>query len=130
MVTIYLAGPIKNVPDDGRIWRNDVKIQYLNTEFYDPVAHLDATEQTVDPETVVSCDKGGINQSDAVLVGYEDVQSVGTPMEAMYAYERDLPIALWVRDDTTIADLSYWYRHHSFPTQDLQQAMDYLEHKL
>ncbi len=126
---IYLAGPIKNVADNGRIWRNDVKLQYLNKEFYDPLTHLDATEQDIDSETIVKCDKGGINQSDAVLVGYEAVESVGTPMEVMYAYERDLPIALWVRDDTKVADLSDWYRFHTFPTQHLEQAVDYLEYK-
>lgn len=124
---IYLAGPIKEVSDNGAIWRNTIKTNYLDKQFYDPLAHLNATEQEVDSERIVKCDKAGINESDAVLVGYQSVQSVGTPMEVMYAYERDLPIALWVRDDTKIADLSDWYRFHTFPTQDVQQALDYLE---
>jgi nucleoside 2-deoxyribosyltransferase len=124
---IYLAGPIKEAADNGAIWRNTLKVNHLDKQFYDPLAHLDATTQDVDSETVVKADKAGLNECDGVLVGYRDVQSVGTPMEVMYAYERDLPIALWVRDDTKIAGLSDWYRYHTFPTQDVDQALDYLE---
>jgi len=62
---------------------------------------------------LVETDKDLLRESDGVLVGYSAVRSVGTPMEVMWAYERDYPVAVWLRDNTSYDDLSPWYRYHA-----------------
>jgi len=127
MVTIYLAGPITNAEDNGRIWRNEIQMAHTGYDFYNPLAHIDATKEDVDPTQVVEQDRAAIRQSDAVLVGFTDVRMWGTPMEVEYAYQLDKPVALWVRDDTPIDDLPLWAEETTYPTKNRQEALDYLE---
>jgi len=129
--TIYLAGPVANVEDGGAAWRERLTEEYqhdTSIEFLDPLAKYNAPaddlriidgvsdaddEETVGADEIVRSDKQLILGSDALLVGYEAVQSVGTPMEVMFAHARDIPIAVWIRDETLREKLSPWYRHHA-----------------
>jgi len=55
-----------------------------------------------------------LRNSDAVLVGYERSHgSVGTPMEVLYAFERDKPVSLCIQDDTMHHEIPAWYRYHA-----------------
>ena len=141
--TIYLAGPVAAIDDGGAAWRDDVEsycgdLMNINNPLSKYNAPLDGLE-IVDSETyggnntvsvadIVENDKQLINESDGILVGYSDVQSVGTPMEVMWAYERDIPTVLWIRDETEERDLSPWYRYHvDYITDQLPIALHTLE---
>jgi len=128
--TIYLAGPVQYAPRGGGGWREWVEQEFDNEryEFLNPLekynvsaddleivagrSHPDS-EETVGVREIVERDKGLIRDADGVLVGYSPRRSIGTPMEVMYAYAREIPTALWVRDDTDIEALSPWYRYHT-----------------
>ena len=85
-------------------------------------------DNTVSVEEIVEGDKELLRQSDAVLVGYSAVRSIGTPMEVMWARERDMPVALWIRDGTAVDELSPWYRYHATAmTNSLPLALDQLD---
>lgn len=139
--TIYLAGPVAAYDDGGRAWRQDV-IQTFGDEyeFRSPLSWYNAPADEldiVDPPTdgdgevsvreLVEMDKRLIRESDAVLVGYEDVQSIGTPMEVQYAYGRHIPVAIWNRDGTSHEDMSPWYRYHATIWPNVDRALDSLE---
>lgn len=139
--TVYLAGPVAAYDDGGAGWREDViklfsdEYQFRNPldKYNVPLDELEIVPQranrkgTVGVKTLVEGDKQLLQESDAVLVGYTDVQSIGTPMEVMWARERDYPVALWIRDETGFADLSPWYRYHATATtKDLTRALEYL----
>jgi hypothetical protein len=127
--TIYLAGPVQHVDGGGADWREQVQEFYADEyDFRDPLSKYNVpaddltivdgvsnpeNDATVGVEEIVERDKGLLKESDGVLVGYSAVQSVGTPMEVMWAHERGYPIALWVRDDTEFGGLSPWYRYHA-----------------
>jgi len=142
--TIYLAGPVAAYDDGGAAWRAWIKDQFPDVDFRDPLAKynvpvedltITATETPFEGEisvdTLVESDKELLRVSDGVLVGYTDVQSVGTPMEVMWARERDYPVALWVRDDTAFDELSPWYRHHvTACTTDVELAIAHLTERV
>ena len=142
--TIYLAGPVAAYDDGGADWREAVSEVYGEEfDFRNPLdkynVPLDKLEivprdADVDGEGEVSVtelveeDKRLLRESDAVLVGYSAVRSIGTPMEVMWARERDYPVALWVRDGTDFADLSPWYQYHATATTEyIDRAMEYLD---
>lgn len=124
---VYLAGPVNNVEDGGKSWRDTVKESYEDVpfvEFRDPLDKYNVSvedltivdeEPSGDDEVavskLVSSDKFMIKDSDVLFIGYEPVQSIGTPMEVMWAYERDYPIGMWLRGHE-YDDLSPWYKHH------------------
>lgn len=144
--TVYLAGPVQAKDDGGASWRNTVKQRFDDGyEFRDPLnkynvpvedltvvsTESDSTHNTVTVGEIVDGDKDLLSQSDAVLVGYDRVRSIGTPMEVMWAYERDYPIAIWIRDDTDVIDMSPWYRHHAdVIVPDVVTALENLEVRL
>jgi len=127
--TIYLAGPVGHVPDGGEEWREMLIDHYGDRyDLRDPLADynvpadgldvVDGVSNPDNPETIgvtelVETDKTLLDESDGVLVGYKRVLSIGTPMEVMWAREREYPVALWIRDDTEFEELSPWYRYHS-----------------
>ena len=138
--TIYLAGPVANADGGGAAWRERLEEQYGHdggVEFLNPLDKYNAPadgltivagvsdpddDETVGVDEIVRSDKQLILGADAVLVGYEAVQSVGTPMEVMFAREREMPVAIWVRDETLREELSPWYRHHSSCVTNLPRA--------
>ena len=127
--TIYLAGPVASLEDGGASWRQDLVDEYAEDDdvhFENPVAKYNVPAGDVDivpsesddpgevtPGEIVEADKSMLRESDGVLVGYSDVQSIGTPMEVMWAHERDVPVVIWIRDDTLYGELSPWYRYHA-----------------
>ncbi|MFC7323302.1 hypothetical protein ACFQMF_01780 [Halorubrum rutilum] len=145
--TVYLAGPVAALDDGGAEWRERVGRDY--GEQYDfqnplakynvPVEDLTVVDGVSDPDDhttvgadeIVTNDKAKLLASDAVLVGYVDTQSIGTPMEVMYAFEREMPVAIWIRDDTDIMDLSPWYLHHaSAITNSVEMALGRLDREV
>jgi len=132
--TLYLAGPVAALDDGGASWREEITTVFArdyNVQFNNPVAKYNAPAGDVEivsgasddpsevtPEEIVDADKDLLRESDGVLVGYSDVQSVGTPMEVMWASERDLPVVIWIRDGTSHSELSPWYRHHATVVTD------------
>jgi len=126
--TVYLAGPVAALDDGGASWREEITEAYAEDDvhFKNPVAKYNVPAGDVEivsvesdhprevtPEEIVEADKEMLRESDGVLVGYSDVQSIGTPMEVMWAFERDIPVVIWIRDGTPHSELSPWYRHHA-----------------
>jgi len=144
--TIYLAGPVMSMDDGGAGWREDVEA-YCGDAFetrnplskYNlPVDDLQVVDDAshggdavVSVSEIVETDKHLLAESDAVLVGYSKVHSIGTPMEVMWAYERDMPIVLWSRDFTPRSQLSPWYRYHvDHVVSDLPIALQAIKDEL
>ena len=141
--TIYLAGPVMSLEDGGASWREDVEaycgdaIDTRNplSKYNIPVEQLTVVDgdsgnddRTVSVSQIVENDKRLLDESDGVLVGYSAVRSIGTPMEVMWAYERDMPVVLWSRDETPLRELSPWYRYHvDHVTPTLSIALHTLE---
>lgn len=144
--TIYLAGPVMNLDDGGAGWREDVIENYDDQfQFNNPLGKynvpaesltvVDGTsgdsDHTVGVDEIVTGDKELLRDSDAVLVGYEAVRSIGTPMEVMWAFERDYPVAIWIRDSTPIDELSPWFQYHATAmTNSLQMALSHLDRQV
>ncbi|MFO7745651.1 MAG: hypothetical protein R6V36_09735 [Psychroflexus sp.] len=125
--TVYLAGPIAH-SDTAASWREAVAQDLpAGVEARDPLARFDARPSeipivdgkvapmadAVSVADIVETDKHLLAESDGVLVGFESVRSAGTPMEVMWAHEREMPIVVWVRDGTPIDTISPWYRYHA-----------------
>ena len=126
--TLYLAGPVAALDDGGAGWRDELVDAYADADvgFANPLDHLNAPAEDVDivpyesndpsevtPDEIVENDKEMLRESDGVLVGYSRERQIGTPMEVMWAHERDVPVVIWVRDETLYGDLSPWYRYHA-----------------
>lgn len=128
MPTVYLAGPIRKHPDGGKMWRDTIIDQYGRYfDFRNPLDRYDVPnddltvideeppkndDSIISVDQIVDGDKADIHASDGLFVGYFDVMSIGTPMEVMFAHDRDMPVVLCVMDETNPVDLSPWYRHH------------------
>lgn len=142
--TIYLAGPVAAYQDGGASWRDEITGFFADDyDFRDPLAKynipagdLDVVDghsnpdnpETVGVDEVVENDLRLIDESDGLLVGYTDVPSTGTPMEVMYARERDMPVALWVRDETDFEALPIWYRYHATAlTTNVEMGLRHVE---
>ena len=124
--TLYLAGPVAHVDDHGVGWRETVAETAHSFETANPldkynvgldgleiVHHAPPLEEgEATPAQIVTNDKRLIDESDAILVGYEAVRMTGTPMEVQYAFGTGKPTVLWVRDDTDPEALSPWWHHH------------------
>jgi len=144
--TIYLAGPVMSMADGGAGWREDLSERFGDAyEFKNPLAKYNIPvddieivdgashggDEAVSVSEIVETDKHLLAESDAVLVGYSAVRSIGTPMEVMWAHEREMPVALWLRDNTDYADLSPWYRYHAgLVTNDVLMALGGLDRRI
>ena len=107
--TVYLAGPVMSMDDGGAGWREDVEAycgEALETrnplsKYNIPVGDLQVVDSanhggdnTVSVSEIVENDKHLLAESDAVLVGYSQVHSIGTPMEVVQALNRVF-VATW-----------------------------------
>ena len=144
--TVYLAGPVMSMDDGGAGWRTDVEIEHGHlydfknplSKYNVPVDGLDVVadgthggDNAVSVSEIVEGDKHLLAESDAVLVGYSAVRSIGTPMEVMWAFERDMPIAIWTRDGTDPSELSPWYRYHAdIITNSVELALGGLDRRV
>jgi nucleoside 2-deoxyribosyltransferase len=138
--TLYLAGPVAALDDGGASWRDDLIAAHDEVAFANPLDHLNAPADDIDivsyesddpsevtPEEVVEADKDLLRESDGVLVGYSRERQIGTPMEVMWAFERDVPVVIWIRDETLYSELSPWYRYHADAvTTSRRQAVESL----
>ena len=108
-LTIYLSGPIDHCNEDEiHGWRENVKKALPRCEWRDP---NDREYDMTNPTSyipLVEYDKQDIDESNLVLV-YPWKHGVGTPMECMYAWDRNKYI-LVVSDNEQI---SPWWRYHS-----------------
>lgn len=126
--SIYLAGPVRDAPDGGKEWRERLQERFGDeyelvnplSKYNTAVEDLRIVDGTADPNSdgvvgvddIVREDLEMIDGCDGVLVGYINVgRMVGTPMEVMYARRvKELPVAVWMRDDTDFRDTSPWFR--------------------
>jgi len=126
--TIYLAGPVAHADDHGVGWRETVEdnVSSFHTanpldKYNIPVEDLtivrgdaDASgDNEIHARTIIKNDKRLIREADGILVGYEDVQMTGTPMEVCWCDEvfPEKPIVVWMRDETSRDELSPWWEH-------------------
>lgn len=170
MKSVYLAGPIQHAEGHGVNWRQQVMDDYdEDFEWLDPLSKYDTSNPEVEffyeddlpdeevyelktqvtsdgepkyvsPTDIVEGDKRIIDRSDAILVGWSEVPSCGTPMEVMYQYmlnelhpHRDhVPIVVWWMDgDDLEKTLSPWMEYHTdYVTYDRQDAVDDLRFAL
>jgi hypothetical protein len=124
---IYLSGPIRNVSDDGRGWRNSLIEDYKHEHhFINPLDEYDPGEQEILsdatnfdeesdveqilPEEYIAEDKLGILKSEYVFVGLPEVISRGTLMECMFSYFVGTPFFVWEMDEQKE---SGWLYHHA-----------------
>jgi hypothetical protein len=141
MTYIYLAGPIAHAAMGGAGWRERVSGEFGDrAQFLDPLNRWNAVADDLEivdghcdepghvgVRDIVEGDLNLLELADGVLVGYSQLRSVGTPMEVRWAHERDVPVALWIRDETPVRELSPWYRYHAgIVTESLDLAVGYL----
>jgi nucleoside 2-deoxyribosyltransferase len=142
--TIYMAGPVQHVEDGGHGWREELQESDLDAQWNNPLDKYDLSIDDVqwvkdeskvpeDPASdveyvtsreIVQGDKNLIQKSDGVLIHLpESVPMWGTPMEMMYAYDRNIPIAASHGD----FEVSPWLIDHAdFRTMDMRDAAEYL----
>ncbi len=126
--TIYLAGPIRDVPDNGTEWRKRLQYQFEDEyELLSPLSKYDVPvdelqivdgavsedlADVVGTDDIVDGDLDLIDRADGLLVGYINTgRMVGTPMEVMYArHVIGMPVAIWIRDGTSKQDMSPWFQ--------------------
>lgn len=148
---VYLAGAVQHVDDGGKGWRNRLTAEYddASIEFLNPLDKYDATvedviwvepgdephqdtvedyEEVITTVELVEGDKDLIDESDAVLLRYDDVQMWGSPMEMMYAFDRMRPVVVWDGRDDRTGRLSPWIHYHAdFIGHSADEVMLYLE---
>lgn len=118
MTSVYLAGPIHHVDDDGRTWRQYVEEQ-TSISCINPLDYYDDSYQSWSDQQIIEQDLSLIDQADAVVVNWELVPMAGTPMEMFYAnHVHDKPVV--AAFDGAEDDLSPWVTGHS----DVRQSID------
>jgi len=131
--SVYLAGPIHAVEDDGIGWRERVGAMETGFESISPPVqhnHEKSTEMT--DAAVRSLDRSMIDDADAMLVRYQLVPSWGTPREMEYVSEYgtgpDIPVIVW----TTVPEQewSVWLTDADWIGDELDAAVDAVAERL
>jgi nucleoside 2-deoxyribosyltransferase len=131
MRTLYLAGPINACTDHvANGWRNQVIDWHRSfgrhriIELRNPMDRDYRGIEGSCAAEIVELDKRDIRESDVMLVRWLK-PSVGTSMEILYAYERDIPVILWLESRS---DVSPWLIYHaSCMVLGFDQAMEQVE---
>jgi nucleoside 2-deoxyribosyltransferase len=121
---VYLAGPIFQRTDQECIaWREEAKQQLNGIKTVDPMDR-DYREKTDELYTqIVEEDKAFIDSCDVVLV-YHDRPSVGTSMEVLYAWERDIQVVAVCPEEK----VSPWLLYHAHKIcTSLEEATQYIK---
>jgi nucleoside 2-deoxyribosyltransferase len=132
-ITIYQAGPIQNVDDNGTGWRNRFVEDYPEYNWLNPLdkynpSDVDDFENegygATDIENIVEGDKNMIINSDFVFVNYQDCRSNGTSMEILFSYDMDIPVIIW----NHVNEPSPWVIYHSDYISTYEtECIDYIE---
>jgi hypothetical protein len=77
-------------------------------------------------DEIVNGDKADINKCDFVLV-YYDKPSVGTSMEILYTFERDIPVIVVTDKDKK---LSPWLVYHSTVFYSFKDAIEHINNNM
>lgn len=107
---VYLSGAINGCTDaECKDWRKMVTAR-LGPEIFtiDPMRHDYRGMEQEKYREIVETDKADIEDSDIVLVYYEK-PSVGTSMEILWAWLREIPIILVATEGVSI---SPWLAYH------------------
>tara|TARA_R110000796_G_scaffold54274_4_gene126908 strand:- start:90 stop:485 length:396 start_codon:yes stop_codon:yes gene_type:complete len=113
MKTTYLAGPINACTDHvANSWRNQVTSRLARNgtcKVRNPMDRDYRGKEAQSAAEIVVLDKRDIDASDILLVRWLK-PSVGTSMEILYAWERGIPVILWLESDS---DVSPWLLYHA-----------------
>lgn len=128
---VYMAGPIDDSEDHGKGWRETLKdhadhIHWVDPlDKYDPDASYEEIMDKWDGDVIVEQDIESIEACDAMIVHWEDVQSVGTPMEVVYAVQVfEIPVIV----QTEVEELSIWLdTHANVVVETLEDAVAEIE---
>lgn len=105
---VYLCGPINNCTDEEcKDWREKMKAALPDT--CDPMVRDYRGQEDQKYTDIVELDKQDIDGCDLILVNY-DKPSVGTSMEILYAWMRDIPVVVVCQ---ATARISPWLRYHA-----------------
>src|SRR5687768_14416139 len=119
---IYLAGPINGCTDaeckDWRQWfRGNIGI--AGVEWLDPMRRDYRGTENMRYREIVILDKRDIASCNFLVVMYSK-PSVGTSMEILFAWERDIPILLI--NASRQGELSPWLKYHATAIVDSMEA--------
>jgi hypothetical protein len=113
---IYASGPMHNVPDSGRGWRQDLIKKYTDFTFLDPTRH------DIQDVSVVELDKTDIEKSDALIANVW-VPSVGTSMEIYLAFTTGKLVVVVTPDLENL-----WLAAHChYMTTSMDEALQFLQ---
>lgn len=129
-MTIYMAGPIFQCGDgEAKNWRDHLvktygrphgETGYADFIFLDPMRRDYRGKEAESVNRIVHLDKLDIDRSDVVIVYYHK-PSVGTSMEILYAWERNVPVIVV----TTEKEYSPWLLYHATAiVESFDEAMD------
>ena len=107
---VYLAGPIANSTDgECNDWRQDLKDQFPEVEFLDPMVRDYREGHLGNEATIVEGDKADIDSVDLVFANCWKT-SVGTSQEILYAWMKGKTVITLV---PSLETSSPWIRYHS-----------------
>lgn len=130
MVTIYLAGGIKNLTTkQASSWREKaIKELGMNAYILNPLERNYELIRAQSDSEIVRFDKNEILQSDVVLANVCR-PSWGTAMEIIYAIEHNKTVIGFVDENTVYKELSPWVRFHcAYIGRGLTDAIKKLRH--
>ncbi len=110
--TVFLSGPMRGVPrDKSREWRINAE-NLLKDNFNTLHAFIgrEKKETMLDPKGAIIRDKNYISSSNILLVNdtFSDVSMIGTSMEILISYQKDIPVIVF--GDAHKGD--YWMDYH------------------
>jgi len=130
MFKVYLSGPIHGCSEEEQHeWRESVKrgLRNENFEFLDPTIRTYDWNDPASVKKVVEDDKRDIDQCDILLVNWTK-PGAGTPMEMLYAWEREKLVVTIVPYGV---HATAWVRYHShIMLRTVRQGIDYLSNDL